>query len=106
MVSLDEFGDVGVRRGGPGRAFMASRRRRSSAGLGSRATDKPKWPPASPLWGMGGASEPRPERITATGEPCRPGGGSAPAPSVADVHARVKTHVWIRASNSGRNFWM
>jgi hypothetical protein len=89
MVSLDEFGDVGVRRGGPGRAFMASRRRRSSAGLGSRATDKPKWPPASPLWGMGGPSEPCPKRVTATGEPCRRARGLAPGPGVAEfVEAR------------------
>jgi aspartyl-tRNA(Asn)/glutamyl-tRNA(Gln) amidotransferase subunit A len=66
-----ERGDAGGGHGGRGRAFMTSRRRRSSAGLGERAADDSTAPRPSPLWGMGGPSEPSPERVTATGEPCR-----------------------------------
>ena len=62
--------------GGPGRAITASRRRRCRSGCGERAANKPKSPRPTPLGGMGGPSEPRPERLTATGEPCR----RAPAP--------------------------
>ncbi|HEX9821953.1 MAG TPA: AMP-binding protein [Methylomirabilota bacterium] len=39
----------------------------------------------SPLWGMGGSSEPCPERVTATGEPCgRTRGPRAPSPASPD----------------------
>jgi hypothetical protein len=50
--------------------FMASRCRRSSAGPGERAALASTGHRPSPLWGMGGPSEPGPERVTATGEPC------------------------------------
>jgi hypothetical protein len=53
-----------------GRALMASRCRRSSGGRGERAVLTSTGRRPSPLWGMGGPSEPRPERVTATGEPC------------------------------------
>jgi hypothetical protein len=71
-MTLAEYGDAGVGpvrgprarlQGEPSspferRARLASRRR-----LGGTPTEPP--------WGIGGSSEPGPERVTATGEPCR-----------------------------------
>ena len=67
---------------------MASRRRRSSAGPGERAALASTGRQSSPLWGMGGPSEPGPKRVTATGEPCRGPRPRHPRPGLTEFHAR------------------
>jgi hypothetical protein len=65
-----------------------------SARHGSRAANKSKSPHPNPLRGMGGPSEPCPERVTATGEPRRRARGTrprlrCPRPAAAPEPTRV-----------------
>jgi hypothetical protein len=113
LMSLAEYGDAGVGpvRGpvrGPGRGIRASRRRRSSAGPGSRAADDSAGRRPSPPWGMGESSGPGPERVTATGEPCRrarePRTGPTPASpySARVISASATTGGWRGRRGGGR----
>src|SRR5918996_274743 len=106
-MTLVQRGGVGGRAAGrvSRPRFMASRRRRSSAGLGepaalieaggldmaprppdARAAPAEPWRPS--IWGMGGPSEPSPERVTAAGEPCAWPRDTArrPGPGVTAFH--------------------
>ena len=77
----------------------------TSAGLGERAANNSKCPAPDPLWGMGGPSEPSPERVTATGEPCGRARGLCVRPAAtADATGRLRelaTAAWTRRCRTG-----
>jgi hypothetical protein len=106
-------GGGGGHRRGPGRALMASRRRRCErrARLASRRRDTGRRP--SPLWGMGGSSETGPGASYGDRRAmrARPGPRLRPPPPPAprakpDVSEGARAQPWHSASNSGRNFSM
>ena len=103
-ASRGDAGD-GARRTCVGRrAITASRRRRSSAGRGERAANDSAVRRPTPL-GDGGPSEPGPERVTATGEPCGAPVAACPPrpiPGITTRSTRSASGATARARGGGR----